>query len=163
MKEGFHLRVIFLDIDGVLNNSASKSHCGVYVGIDNDKVKRLKRIVDATDAKIVLSSTWRLGFNKNGNMLEHHITYMNRKFRECDLSVFDVTPDLGRNGAFRGTEIKTWLDDHPDVESWIVIDDEEFPDFHKTRIIEHWIETTYKGREGGLQEEHVSAAIDMLR
>ena len=39
------MKLIFLDIDGVLNCAISKSRCFGCLGIDDDKVKRLKTIV----------------------------------------------------------------------------------------------------------------------
>ena len=52
------VRIIFLDIDGVLNYGGcpdrAPSHC---MGIANEKLLLLKQIVDATNAKIVLVST----------------------------------------------------------------------------------------------------------
>ena len=69
------MKVIFLDIDGVLNTSQT------FIEIDNefiktgkrrieidlDRVELLKEIVDATGAVIVLSSSWRLsGKMENG-------------------------------------------------------------------------------------------------
>ena len=38
------MKIIFLDIDGVLNCSESKSECLGYTGIDTVRIKRLKRI-----------------------------------------------------------------------------------------------------------------------
>lgn len=63
------MKIIFLDIDGVLNCSTSKSFChddlyGIITGIDSDKVKRLAKIVEITGAEIVLSSDWKDGWNK---------------------------------------------------------------------------------------------------
>jgi hypothetical protein len=60
------LKVIFLDVDGVLNSRGKWAGCDLAnltdsgTRIDPLAVARLKRIVDATDAKIVVSSTWRL-------------------------------------------------------------------------------------------------------
>ena len=54
------MKVIFLDIDGVLNEDTTPTRtqsCALF--IDQEKLLRLKRIIDATQAKIVLSSTWR--------------------------------------------------------------------------------------------------------
>lgn len=47
------MKIIFLDIDGVLNYENSKSK------VEEEKVKLLKEIVGRTDAEIVLSSDWR--------------------------------------------------------------------------------------------------------
>lgn len=67
------MKVIFLDIDGVLNhemwyrrrfqemdkNSETSRH--PYYEFDPQSVAELNRIIELTDAKIVISSTWRLG------------------------------------------------------------------------------------------------------
>ena len=59
------MKIIFLDVDGVLNCKSSKSRCGGFLGIDDSKVKLLKEIIDITGAKIVLSSSWRYGWRRN--------------------------------------------------------------------------------------------------
>lgn len=54
------MKAIFADVDGVLNEDSTPTRTkNSLVFIDSDKLLRLKRIVDATGAKIVLSSTWR--------------------------------------------------------------------------------------------------------
>ena len=51
-------KIIFLDIDGVLNSEFSKAYMpNGYVGIDSDKLQNLKYIVDTTGAEIYLTST----------------------------------------------------------------------------------------------------------
>ena len=58
------MKVIFLDIDGVLNNQTLLYHYGLDY-IDGDMVELLKHVVSATGAEIVLSSSWRLdGYSK---------------------------------------------------------------------------------------------------
>ena len=63
------MKVIFLDIDGVLNSDeyvdkVKKSDIqGIERDIDIEKVKLLKRAIDETGAKVVLSSSWR--YTKN--------------------------------------------------------------------------------------------------
>lgn len=51
------MKVLFLDIDGVLN--AHDPHPNGYCGLHPDKVARLDRIVAATGCRIVLASAWR--------------------------------------------------------------------------------------------------------
>ena len=67
-------KIIFLDIDGVLNDLKSTSICTFVeekreiTGIDNTKVKRLKKICDETNAILILISSWKLcweRYNKN--------------------------------------------------------------------------------------------------
>lgn len=50
-------KVIFLDVDGVLTHEDYLN--GVEEDLDREKITFLKQIVEETDAKIVLSSTWR--------------------------------------------------------------------------------------------------------
>ena len=56
------MKVIFLDIDGVLNYSGCKEKIGGIFFVNDERIKILKEIIDKTNAKIVLSSTWRSGW-----------------------------------------------------------------------------------------------------
>ena len=58
------MKIVFLDIDGVLNCEGSRSRCVGYRGIDDKKVENLAQIVKATGAKIVLISTWKDDWRK---------------------------------------------------------------------------------------------------
>ena len=64
MKGGICIKIIFLDIDGVLNCRNSKPSCFGIMGVDNKKVEVLKSIVDKSGAKIVLISSWRIGWKR---------------------------------------------------------------------------------------------------
>jgi hypothetical protein len=50
-------RIIFLDIDGVLNRHELQA--SGYAGMLPECVQSLNRIIDATDADIIISSAWR--------------------------------------------------------------------------------------------------------
>lgn len=56
------MKLIFLDIDGVLNYEGYErlTRSGTRF-VDPILIKRLKKIIDCTGAKVVLSSTWRRG------------------------------------------------------------------------------------------------------
>lgn len=56
------MRVIFLDIDGELTYTGYRNE--KTQDIDLEKVALLKEIVETTDAKIVLSSSWKCGYDK---------------------------------------------------------------------------------------------------
>ena len=157
------MKVIFYDVDGVGNCVASTSRCERCTGIDDDKLERLKQIVDATGAYVVLSSTWRLGYNKDGHKYAAFGKYLKKKFKEHQLEVYDVTPDFGKHGWLRGEEILDWLVKHPDVDRYLILDDEEY-DFYMIghEITDHWIQTEYYSDFGGLQDEHVKKAIETL-
>lgn len=56
------MKIIFFDVDGVLNHSKTdgwKTTKDLFV-LDKECVEQLHRILLATNARIVLSSTWRL-------------------------------------------------------------------------------------------------------
>lgn len=77
--------------------------------------------------------------------------------------VYDITPDFFKHVQYsRGYEIHTWLTQHPDVESWVVLDDEWFWDFAYYEIRQHLVETSFYIRDGGLQDAHVEKAIRIL-
>ena len=155
------MKAIFTDVDGVLNTYKTKEMFRGYIGIDIKRLEKLKEIVDATGAVIVLSSTWRLGYNKDGHELQDHAEYVKEKFDSVGLKIYDVTPDLGHNGIYRGQEIKQWLSEHEDVENFIIIDDENF-DFSYEKLGSRWIQTQYYRGDGGIQPKHVKRAIKML-
>ena len=83
-------KYIFLDIDGVLNSEEMLNHkpfpkCRGMMGIEKSKVKRLKQIVEATGAEIVLTSSWKKSFDafkRNG--------YRVVKIEESELANFWV-------------------------------------------------------------------------
>ena len=53
-------KVIFLDIDGVLNCGRTPNPRKFPYVVDTRLLSRLKKLLDRTGAKIVLSSSWRL-------------------------------------------------------------------------------------------------------
>jgi hypothetical protein len=152
-------KVIFLDIDGVLqpwNSQARFEHIkemdkvnkklfdrygvdytqyheydvgAVYFDWDKESVSELKRILEATDARIVISSDWRAY-----STLERLVDF----FRIYDLAeyVVDFTPvkidyslmqkqNAGYQNMFhfRSIEISEYLKKHPEIKSWVAIDD----------------------------------------
>lgn len=110
------MKIIFLDVDGVLNMHNSG---GLYA-LNRNRLRLLQKLVDETGAKIVLSSTWRKdekGLNKLRSVLKYR-----------GLAIHDVTLDLAEqpNGerAYRGNEIQEWLDRHPEVVNYVILDDD---------------------------------------
>ncbi len=124
------MKVIFLDVDGVLNSSHSHSISTNEKGWMWDEVseyhlEKLKRIVDKTDAKIVLSSSWREYhplLTGDGEVTDGLLKVLLEKFEKFGLSIYDVTPELRLQ--IRGNEIKQWLDNHSGVSNYVIIDDE---------------------------------------
>ena len=87
--------------------------------------------------------------------------YLFNKLKEFDLSIYDTTLkyDLS-NGKDRGLEITSWLIDHQkEVSNWIILEDEEYPDYERYDILSHLIKTDM---ESGLTEEIVAKAVSAL-
>ena len=61
------MKVIFLDIDGVLNSEQTivqeMKNTGKFSRFSKSLVDEFNRIIFETDAKIVLSSSWRIGMS----------------------------------------------------------------------------------------------------
>lgn len=160
------MKVIFLDVDGVLNCSTSKSHCvedggRVIKGIDSDKVKRLAKIVKATGAKIILSSDWKDGWSKYyTSQKPSHAKYLdNHLYKKGKLTIKDKTPNTNKGTWFRGNEILTYLRTHRDIENYVILDDVFFDDFANKEIEEHLVLTN---RKVGLTDGNVNDAIKIL-
>lgn len=123
VKEVIIMKVIFLDIDGVLNSNHwyirnHKKHpekCRTHTAIDPRYIKNLRKIVKKTDAKIVLTSTQRSYIKRHDDCLLKQI------FTEYGLEIFDYIPILIAQP--RGCEIQKWLNEHTNVTSFIILDD----------------------------------------
>ena len=151
--------IIFLDIDGVLNCSHSTPYLGNFVGIDEDKLVRLKEIVIATNAKIVLTSSWKTHWSMHNKKSQDKFgNEIDKRFSEYDILPIGKTRDNGWN---RGEGIISWVK-NKNLTYWVVIDDEIFPDFQENGIYPHTVKTSWYHTEGGLQKQHVRQAIDIL-
>lgn len=138
------MKVLFLDVDGVLNHSSTtfkynhfplERYCAFLVG----------KIQLDTGCEVVLSSSWR-----------HHpesVEHLNKVV----VKLFDKTPFVNTPDRIRGDEIKAWLDLHPEVTKYAILDDdsdmrpEQLPNFFKTDF-----------HSGGLTDEIASRVISHL-
>lgn len=155
------MKIIFLDIDGVLNSemyeASRKDDCGDGY-IDLSRVKLLADIVNATDAKIVLISSLRLDWDKNPGLCGKEGKYINQCLAKYGLSIMDKTPYFSLFTE-RRKEVLSWLLDHQsEVERFVIIDD----------MKDGWGELDYRvvntNPQGyGLEEAHVEKAIELLK
>ena len=105
------MKVIFLDIDGVLNCKKTPNPRKFPYVVDKRLLVRFKRLLEKTGAKVVLSSTWR--YDPAGLFSAKH----------WSIPFIDVTPDMPKRP--RRDEILAWLKKHPRVTRFVVIDDED--------------------------------------
>lgn len=145
------MKYIFLDVDGVLNNARTQARSPEgYVGISSGLVKRLSKIVEATDAQIVLTSTWKTCDGKDYN-------YLKRKLMQYHLYLVGKTKEPNDSLWHRGKGIKAYLEEH-ECDEYVILDDECF-DFREEEILNHAVITN---ANKGLTKEDVDKAINVL-
>lgn len=149
------MKVVFLDIDGVLNSDKYvRRFGGDGVAIDPERMRILKQIIDATGAEIVLSTSWRVHWDIDPKNCDICGKQINAVFSEFGLQVFDKTPRLGTS---REQEIESWLNEHPDVQSFVVLDDA----FLSAEFLKgHFVKTS--NYRDGLEQEDAKAAVEIL-
>jgi len=110
------VKILFLDIDGVLNIVSIDEGRDQYGQIFHKHfVDNLQWIIEQTDAKIVISSDWK----SSGLVIIKEMW----KNRNLPGDIIDVTTYLGDDFS-RGHEIQDWIDNHRDsIESYVIIDD----------------------------------------
>ncbi len=149
------MRVLFLDIDGVLNNWDSATHPESLRIIDPINVKVLNGLFEKLpDVQVVLSSTWREYFT---------IPQVNAWLRDAGYTgpdLLDVTPfNLLQRGRFcdRGEEIAEWLARHPECKQYAIIDDitDLIAAHHPARYV-----TTHDAT--GMTSEHLTKLLEIF-
>lgn len=161
-------KIIFLDIDNVLNDKNSASKCEfiekrtVITGIDNSKVKKLHKICSETGAILVLISSWRYFWERYNKDHEYSIAnYLNRKLKKYGLRIYDKIPDEIPDTK-RGEGIKQWLKKNFTPEEkpkWIILDDEFATEYLEQKISSHLVRIN---AETGLTDDRVEVAIQKL-
>ncbi len=147
------MKVLFLDFDGVLNSQDYRDRYGsVGAGIDKSKMPLLKRLIDSTDAKIVIITSLREYWNKNPEKCDYFGKVINDTFAEYGLEIYDKTPvsDSGK----REDEILDWIVNNPGIKNFVAIDDGAL--FAKF-LVGHFVQP-----KDGLEEEHVEKAVEIL-
>ena len=147
------MKVIFLDFDGVLNSDRYMRTCGESgMIIDPSRMELLKILVEKTGAKIVLSTSWREHWEKDGG--DEIGDLINSLFAKYRLEIFDKTPHIN---TWREEQIAAWLDAHTDTENFVVLDDMFLAaDF----LAGHFIRTS--NLRQGFDENDLKVAIEIL-
>ncbi len=156
------MNIIFLDIDGVLNSEKwflDNPHImHPDDNIDKNAVQHLNKICKETDAKIVISSTWRLSrtVEKMKDVLKNH---------GFQGEILNFTPDIAKvDWIVRGNEIEKWICDWAwkfdcfshDFKSYVIIDDD---DDMLVSQLPHFFQTDFKT---GLTEDIANKIIEFF-
>jgi len=133
-------RVLFLDIDGVLNSDGYRHGTGFGVSanelIDPAAVETLNEITRRWSLKVVVSSSWRVMPEVEGILRANGV--------QADI--------IGKTPAQPGPrcrEIERWLAEHPEVTSYVILDD----DADMGAMLDHLVQTDYRH---GLRSEHIA-------
>ena len=148
------MKVIFVDVDGVLNSAESfkrehkKGTKAIHHTLCPILCKNFQLILDALpEVKVVISSTWRK---------YHELDWLKAKFAEYGIDstrVIGKTPEL--MGMHRGHEITDYLQEHFDVVDYVILDDNSDMTIHMDKLVQ----TTW---HKGLNKRHVREVIEML-
>lgn len=168
------VRIVFLDIDGVLNSHAlwarmrkeGRDLSDINNRIDPDAVKRVNRLCVENDADVVVSSTLRL--NNSRPRLQRLLR--ERGFKR---QIIGVTPDFtvrtSPGGIWmaneRGYEIQGWLDDNAkagryDVVSFVILDDDADMAHLADRHIKTDVEVGFTDADVGRAATILSRALE---
>jgi hypothetical protein len=145
------MSIIFLDIDGVLNNTNHTLYMSSTVGrshglpLDPVSIWTLNEILMLTGSNIVISSSWRIiksldslrvTFRKNG----------------INGNLVGVTPHVA--GMQRGQEIEQYVHVH-EVKNFVIIDDSSDMEPYMDKLVQ--TDTRY-----GLRPLHIEAVTSLL-
>lgn len=153
------MKIIFLDIDGVLNYAGCKARSpSGCLGIEDKPLKLLKTIVDATGAKIVLTSTWKTDWFITDYIedLPKDGQYLVNRFSSQRLGILDKTHE--ESWANRGQGILDYLNNSC-CESFVIIDDEKY-DFYELGLDKYFVRTNF--HDEGLELIQAQRAIRIL-
>lgn len=132
------MNIFFLDIDGVLNNlwfyqrlksmgidPLEHRHDPMY-NIAKENIDTLRYLVEKTNAKIVITSTWRkdpFWINVNDSKEKKVQTFKDYFALHgwSDAPIIDLTDNLS---GFRGQEVACWLDNNPETSRYLILDDD---------------------------------------
>lgn len=149
--------IIFLDFDGVLNTEQYQALTAVSGDPDKDAwgplfdpraLSNLRKIIDATGAAIVISSSWRY-IHRLGSLR------MMWEIRGLPGEILDTLP-CGASYISRGEDIECWLNQHEQTD-YVIIDD--LDDFYPTQH-DRYVETN---PVVGITEADAERAIEILK
>lgn len=161
-------KIIFLDIDGVLNSSFWNDEHQKEISdgtlIDKEKILLLAKLVSRTNAKIILHSGWRFWFDDEGKPLRLEAEKLLKLMADEGLKISGMTPDLTTEeirktkkfSLVKAEEILLWLELHHNVSGWVVLDDLAL---HNETVAKHQVKPN---QVTGLTSEDIAEAEKIL-
>lgn len=169
------MKVIFLDMDGVLNTNRTILLREKFVELDDivigfnqldkEAVAQLNRVTDETGAKIVISSSWRIGCAKpeRFNVLVKHLQEQGVKGQVIGRTPIDTEYSPKTPAGYtlftalpRGKEIQLWLNANPGVEKFVIVDDMSDMEHLTNKLV-------MTAFEVGITKENADNMIELLK
>lgn len=150
------MRVIFLDVDGVLNcrHTRTRTSDG-WCFVDDYLVRRLRELVVRSGARLVLSSTWREGWHQEDESLNDvSFTELRDKFREFGIEIFDRTGEM-RQCRWQSIQEYMARPREDPIEHYVIIDDWDDMGEYSNHLV-------WTNPSTGLTDEDVEEALRIL-
>jgi hypothetical protein len=112
IKERGSVMIIFLDIDGVLNQLQPWY-------LDKACIKNLSDLCKKMNATIILTSSWRKGYSSLEKYQSPQVKKLISEFTSVGIRINGVTPSLEN----RQTEINQFIQSH-NITDYIILDDD---------------------------------------
>ena len=150
------MKVIFLDVDGVLNNRHTRvTTSDGWCFVDDHLVARLKRLMNLSGARLVLSSTWREGWHQEDESKNDiSFTELRDKFNQFGIEIFDRTGEMRMH---RWQSIKEFFERprKDTIEHYVILDDwNDMGEFSNHLVLTN--------PSTGLTEEDIQKALKIL-
>ncbi len=162
------MKIIFLDVDGVLNskswNDSHQQEIRDGILIDETKIKLLSKLINKTNASIVLHSGWRFWLDSEFQPSRKESEIFLGMLLDENISIFDITPDhrteeimkTNKLSLVKAGEILEWVSKHENIEQWVVLED---LDLNNKEVENHQIRTD---SQKGLTLENITEAEKIL-
>lgn len=143
------MNVIFLDFNGILDTYDNLDE------IEPSNLMRLKKLVDMFEAKIVISSSLKNTYyytGRYGRLLQYIIDTL----LENGIDVIGITP----KAESREKEIKMYLDEHPEIDKFCILDD----DYEMESLKDNLVKVPMQMQVGhkGFTDEYLEQAISIM-
>ena len=158
------MKVIFLDVAAIMKNFYTREIYEEYIFVPDEEILLLKKLVDRTSTKIVLSTTWQRGWDTEPLDADRQYSdiadfqlfeALKQKLSSFGIDLIGHTEDFG----FRGEEIALWLSEWngEPVEAYVIFDEQDWFDHREESQFVIHITKTKK-----INCEHIEKAMQLL-
>ncbi len=138
--------VVFLDVDGVLNTrtTCERAPSEMYIGIDELRIKILADAMRECRASgVVLTTTW-----KDLRRDHEDYIYLKEGLLKYGIEILGKTeePRLSQ----RGEGVLEYLDHNPEIDEFVILDDQHFDFDDCNKLWENYIDTCGRGIENSV-------------